>query len=97
MGCLFWSDLDPKIKKAMLDKEDPEQAYIMQDKLVLFLIQQRKYINYFVEQSLINGLWGSYPHDVIAVASTLIARFEMKSMDQIRWKKKKNKDDVIQI
>jgi len=46
---------------------------------------------------LINGLWGSFPHDIIAIASTLIARFEMKSMDQVRWKKKKSKEDVIQI
>ena len=56
--------------------------------MVLFLIQYRKFINYFVEQSLINGLWGHYPHDVIALASILIARYEMQSIDQIRWRKK---------
>lgn len=50
-----------------------------------------------MEQSLINGLWGSFPHDVIAIASTFIARFEMKSMDQVRWKRKKSREDTVQI
>lgn len=49
--------------------------------MVLLLIQLRKYINYFVEQSLINGLWGDYPHDIIALASVVIARFEMQSIE----------------
>lgn len=40
-----------------------------------------------MEQSLINGLWGHYQHDVIALASILIARFEMKSINQVRWRK----------
>jgi len=29
-------------------------------KLTMSLVQYRKYINYFVEQSLINGMWGNY-------------------------------------
>jgi hypothetical protein len=53
------------------------------------MIQFRKYINYFVEQSLINGLWGNFQHDVIALASILIARYEMLEIDNLRWRKKK--------
>ena len=63
--------------------------------MVLFLIQYRKYINYFVEQSLITGMWGQFQHEVIAIASILIARFEMKSIEQVRWKKKKVSDDSL--
>ena len=57
--------------------------------MVLYLIQYRKFINYFVEQSLINGFWGNFQHHVIALASIIIARYEMQSIDQIRWKVKK--------
>mmetsp|Transcript_9714 Transcript_9714/g.14795 ORF Transcript_9714/g.14795 Transcript_9714/m.14795 type:complete len:198 (-) Transcript_9714:1591-2184(-) len=78
MGCLFWADFQSELRENFSDHEA----------LVLFLIQFRKYVNYFVEQSLINGLWGSFQHDVIAVASILIARFEMKSISKIRWKRK---------
>lgn len=65
--------------------------------MVLFLIEYRKYINYFVEQSLINGLWGQFHHEVIAIASILIARYEMKSIDQVRWKRKKKKENVLKL
>lgn len=55
----------------------------------MLLVQLRKYINYFVEQSLINGMWGAYPHSVVALASILIARFEVLKIDQVQSKKKK--------
>ena len=53
------------------------------------LVQYRKYINYFVEQSLINGMWSAYAHSVIALASILIARFEILKIDQVQHRKKK--------
>lgn len=65
--------------------------------MVLYLIELRKYINYFVEQSLINGLWGQFHHEAIAVASILIARFEMKSVHEVRWKRKKTSDEALKL
>ena len=55
----------------------------LQDNINILLVQYRKYINYFVEQSLINGMWSAYPHSVIALASILIARFEILKIDQV--------------
>ena len=79
MGCLFWTDFDCSIRDNFRQREPraDQGAKVLQYRMVLFLIQFRKYINYFVEQSLINGLWGHYPQDVIAIASIIIARFEM--------------------
>ena len=37
---------------------------------------------------MINGLWGHFQHDVVALASILISRFEMKSIHKIRWRRK---------
>ena len=65
--------------------------------MVQVMIQFRKYINYFVEQSLINGLWGNFPHDVIALSSILIARYEMKEIDNIRYRKKKPQTATLKI
>ena len=62
-----------------------------QARMVQFMIQYRKFINYFVEQSLINGLWSNFAHNVIALASIIIARFEMQDIDKVRWKVKKVK------
>lgn len=99
MGCLFWTDFDPFIAASFNPHGDtPEaekSARAVQEKMVLFLIQYRKYINYFVEQSLINGLWGHFPQDVIALASTFIARFEMINIQKIRWRRKKITDPLI--
>ena len=61
----------------------------LQDNINILLVQFRKYINYFVEQSLINGMWGAYPHSVVALASILIARFEILKIDQVQYRKKK--------
>ena len=61
--------------------------------MVLFMIQNRKFINYFVEQSLLLGLWGNYQHDQIAFGCILLARFEMLSINQVRWKRKVQKVD----
>lgn len=61
------------------------------------MIQFRKYINYFVEQSLINGLWGNFQHDIIALASILIARFEMLQIDNLRWKRKKPQSNQLKL
>lgn len=66
------------------EKDERSQALLIQ-----VMIQFRKYINYFVEQSLINGLWGNFPHDVIALSSILIARFEMQEIDNVRYARKK--------
>ena len=52
------------------------------------LIQYRKYINYFVEQSLINGLWNKYPHAVLAISAILISRFELIKIFEVRYRKK---------
>ena len=60
----------------------------MKDNLVILLIQYRKYINYFVEQSLINGLWNKYPHAVLALAAILISRFELQRIFEVRYRKK---------
>ena len=49
--------------------------------MVLFLIQYRKYINFFVEQSLLTGMWGQFQHEVIAISAILIARYEIKSFE----------------
>ena len=87
MGCLFWSDFEPNVLQRMRQSSAADDSALidstlrLQDNINILLVQYRKYINYFVEQSLINGLWGCFQHDVIAIASTLIARFEMKSMD----------------
>ena len=83
MGCLFWSDFDKELLK------DFQRDQHTQSKLVQVMIQFRKYINYFVEQSLINGQWGNFPHDVIALASIIIARYEMREIDNIRNKKRR--------
>lgn len=56
------------------------------------LIQYRKYINYFVEQSLINGLWSKYPHSALAVASILISRFELQKIHEVRYRRKQLND-----
>lgn len=97
MGCLFWSDFDPKHRQNLYLEDDDEKRDLYRAKMVLFLIQYRKYINYFVEQSLILGMWGQFQHEVIAISSILIARFEMKSIEQVRWKKKKVSDDSLQL
>lgn len=34
-------------------------------------------------------MWGAYPHSVIALASILIARFEILKIDQVQYRKKK--------
>ena len=83
MGCLFWSDFDQIVEYEVKNREECSA------KMVQFLIQYRKFINYFVEQSLINGLWSNFQHHVIALASIIIARHEMRYIDQIRWKVKK--------
>lgn len=97
MGCLFWTDFDQDLSKFFTPHPsnsdgEPEirddLTNTVQNRLVLFLIQYRKFINYFVEQSLINGFWGHYPQDVVAISSILIARFEMREILQVRWKKK---------
>lgn len=87
MGSLFWSDFEPFVY-SKVNSENSKTAAEWQYKMVLFLIQYRKYVNYFLEQSLIFGLWGNYEHDTIALASILIARFEIRCIDQVRWKKK---------
>jgi len=47
---------------------------------------------------LINGLWGSYQHDIIAIASIYLARFEMKSISQVKYKRKQQKvGDSIEL
>ena len=74
MGCLYWSDFESAQLNNFENKLVSEEWY---QKLTMSLIQYRKYINYFVEQSLINGMWGNYQHDTIAIASILIARYEM--------------------
>ena len=94
MGCLFWSDFDPKHRQNVYLEDNDEKRDLYRAKMVLFLIQYRKYINYFVEQSLILGMWGQFQHEVIAISSILIARFEMKSIEQVRWKKKKVSDAI---
>lgn len=88
MGCLFWSDFEPSIKENIA-KGDKQAA----EKMVLFMIQNRKFINYFVEQSLLLGLWGKFQHDQIAFGCILLARFEMLSINQVRWKRKVQKID----
>lgn len=40
-------------------------------------------------------MWGSYPQDIVAFGSILMARFEMMSIDQVRWKKKPTFKDPI--
>lgn len=42
-------------------------------------------------------MWGQFQHEVIAISSILIARFEMRSIEQVRWKKKKVSDDSLQL
>ena len=97
MGCLFWSDFDHHIKLKVLEK-NKEIGLNFQNKMVLFLIEYRKFINYFVEQSLINGLWGNYQHDIIAIASIYLARFEMLDITQTKWKRKPQKEgEYIQL
>ena len=64
----------------------------IKDNLVILLIQYRKYINYFVEQSLINGLWSKYPHSALAVASILISRFELQKIHDVRYRRKQVND-----
>lgn len=102
MGCLFWSDFEPQVRREFRkqeskatssDRNEQERvAHLLQYRMVLVLIQFRKYINYFVEQSLINGLWGHFPQDVIAISSIVIARFEMLSIYNVRWKRKKTEE-----
>lgn len=93
MGCLFWSDFDPSLAQNT-NSANEEFRIQWEQKMVLYLIQFRKFINYFVEQSLINGLWGHYQHDVIAMASIYLARFEMKSIHQVRWKRKQQQETI---
>lgn len=61
------------------------------------MIQFRKYINYFVEQSLINGQWGNFPHDVIALASIVIARYEMREIENIRHRRRRPSTPTLKI
>jgi len=42
-------------------------------------------------------MWGNFQHDVIAVASILIARYEMKQIDKIKWKRKNNDRPMLRI
>ena len=95
MGCLFWSDFEPNVLQRMRQSSAADDSALidstlrLQDNINILLVQYRKYINYFVEQSLINGMWGAYPHSVIALASILIARFEILKIDQVQYRKKK--------
>jgi len=92
MGCLFWSDFEENAQKSINNKDEK-----VSEKMVLYLIQNRKFINYFVEQSLLLGLWGSYQHDQIAFGCILLARFEMMSINDIRWKRKAAKPENFKL
>lgn len=56
MGCLFWSDFEPgvldRIRNECQQVSPSDHAFDGKpniQKLVLFLIQYRKFINYFIE------------------------------------------------
>lgn len=103
MGCLYWSDLDPHILKRMRESNAADSDELidatlrLQDNLNILLVQFRKYINYFIEQSLINGMWSAYPHSVIALASILIARFEIIKIDDIKYRKKRHIKSIEKV
>jgi hypothetical protein len=42
-------------------------------------------------------MWGNFQHDVVAVASILIARYEMQQIDKIKWKRKNDSRKMLKI
>lgn len=42
-------------------------------------------------------MWGNFQHDIIAIASILIARYEMQQIDKIKWRRKNLEDKKLKI